>query len=96
MKLAMTSMAVTASICASASEAAFLVASFMQFPLDLGMIHRRAGARTTSGILLGTPHDEYSLDRVPTHANIDDLSVEQQCGGILARVQPVYAQPVEF
>jgi hypothetical protein len=29
----MTSIAVTASICASASEAALLVASFMQFPL---------------------------------------------------------------
>src|ERR1700694_4294882 len=33
MKLAMTSIAVTASICASASEAALLVASFMQFSL---------------------------------------------------------------
>jgi hypothetical protein len=35
----MTSMAVTASICASTSEAALLLASFMQFSLDLGMIH---------------------------------------------------------
>jgi hypothetical protein len=33
MKLAMTSIAVTASICASASEAALLVASFMPFSL---------------------------------------------------------------
>src|ERR1700722_4257671 len=40
MKLAMTSIAVTASICASASEAALLPASFMQFSLDLGTIHR--------------------------------------------------------
>src|ERR1700680_1784326 len=40
MKLAMTSIAVTASVCASASEAAFLVASFIQFSLDLGMTHR--------------------------------------------------------
>jgi hypothetical protein len=38
----MTSIAVTASICASASEAALLVASFMPFPLDLGVTHRRA------------------------------------------------------
>jgi hypothetical protein len=62
MKLAMTSIAVTASICASASEAALLVASFMQFSLDLGVTHRCARARTTVRILLGTPHDEYSLD----------------------------------
>ena len=33
----MTSMAVTAIICASASEAALLVASFMPFSLDLGL-----------------------------------------------------------
>jgi hypothetical protein len=92
----MTSMAVTASSCASASEAAFLVASFMQFSLDLGMTHRCAETRTTDRVLLGTPHDEYSLDRVPTHANIDRLSVEQQCGGILARMQPVYARGMEF
>ena len=32
----MTSIAVTASICASASEAALLVASFMPISLDLG------------------------------------------------------------
>jgi hypothetical protein len=41
----MTSIAVTASICASTSEAALLVASFMPFSfglgsLDLGAIHR--------------------------------------------------------
>src|SRR6185369_7740976 len=35
----MTSIAVTASVCASASEAAFLVASFMPNSLDLGMSH---------------------------------------------------------
>ena len=38
----MTSIAVTASVCASASEAALLVASFMSHSLDLGMTHRRA------------------------------------------------------
>src|SRR6266478_262373 len=42
---AMTSIAVTASICASASEAALLVASFMPFSLDLGVTHRCARTR---------------------------------------------------
>jgi hypothetical protein len=63
MKLAMTSIAVTASICANASEAALLLASFMQFFLNLGMNHhdlRRPG--DAFWLLLGTPHDEYSLD----------------------------------
>ena len=49
MKLAMTSIAVTASVCASASEAALLVASFMSNSLDLGMAHRCAKhAHTTA------------------------------------------------
>src|SRR5260370_32062786 len=43
--LAMTSIAVTASICASASEAALLVASFMPFSLDPGVTHRCARER---------------------------------------------------
>ena len=66
----MTSMAVTASVCASASEAALLVASFMPFSLDLdledpglylGMSHR-CPRRLDDPIdaLLGTPRDEYS------------------------------------
>ena len=38
----MTSIAVTASVCASASEAALLVASFMSNSLDLGTTYRRA------------------------------------------------------
>jgi hypothetical protein len=64
----MTSMAVTAIICASASEAALLVASFMPFSLDLGLgdpdlgvIHRCHKGPTICFDLLGTPHDEYSL-----------------------------------
>ena len=58
--LAMTSIAVTASICASASEAALLVASFMPFSLDLGVtIVARERANDGHG-LLGTPRDEYS------------------------------------
>jgi hypothetical protein len=36
----MTSIAVTASICANASDAALLVASFLSFSLDLGARHR--------------------------------------------------------
>ena len=77
MMLAMTSIAVTASICASASEAALLVASFMPFSLDLdledldledpgldlGTSHRRPRRLDGSiDALLGTPRDEYSLD----------------------------------
>ena len=42
----MTSIAVTASICANASEAALLVACFMSISLDLGAIHR--GVKTHS------------------------------------------------
>ena len=61
MKLAMTSIAVTASICASASEAALLVASFMPISLDLGKTHRCAKAPAMVRFVLGTPHDEYSL-----------------------------------
>jgi hypothetical protein len=62
MTLAMTSIAVTASVCASASEAALLVASFMQFSLDSGKSHRRPRRPDdTIIVLLETPHDEYSL-----------------------------------
>jgi hypothetical protein len=32
----------------------------------------------------------------PHSANIDCTKVEQQCGGILARLQPVYARDEEF
>ena len=56
----MTSIAVTASMCASASEVALLVASFMPvFSLNLGATNRGARTRTTVRILLGTPRDEY-------------------------------------
>jgi hypothetical protein len=51
---AMTSIAVTASICASASEAALLVASFMPVSLDLGVTHRCAR------VALGDGHHFYS------------------------------------
>jgi hypothetical protein len=32
----------------------------------------------------------------PHSANIDRAKVDQQCGGILARLQPVYARRKEF
>ena len=64
----MTSIAVTAIICASASEAAFLLASFMSFSLDsglgdpdMGAFHRCPQRPDDRLDLLGTPHDEYSL-----------------------------------
>ena len=61
-KLAMTSIAVIASTCASISEAALLVASFMPFSLDLGVTHRpRERAHATVRFLLETPRDKYSL-----------------------------------
>ena len=63
----MTSMAVTASMCASASEVALLVASFMPvLSLNLGATDRgakmRKGRRISS---LGTPRAAYSPDKVP-------------------------------
>jgi hypothetical protein len=48
---AMTAMAVTANIRASASEAALLVASFMPVSLDLGVTHRSRDARTMALVL---------------------------------------------
>jgi hypothetical protein len=64
----MTIIAVTAIICASTSEAAFLVASFMPFSLDpglgdphLGAFHRGPQRPDNRLDLLGTPLDEYSL-----------------------------------
>ena len=72
--LAMTSIAVTASICASASEVALLVASFMPvFSLNLGVTHRGAKTRndrqnfysehpaTSLRPVLWSPQGEYRL-----------------------------------
>jgi hypothetical protein len=94
--LAMSSMAVTASICASTSEAALLVASFMRFSLDLGMIHRcPLRPDDPVGFTRNTPRRVFALTS-PHSANIDRPKVEQQYGGNLARVQPVYARREEF
>ena len=92
----MTSMAVTASICASTSEVAFLTASFMRSPLELGTIHRARVGPTIRFALRGTPLDEYSLLASPHSANIDQPKVVQQCGGNLARLQPVHERGMEF
>src|SRR5215468_2874251 len=58
----MTSMAVTASMCASASEVALLVASFMPvLSPNLGATYRGADcAHNRQNFSLGTPRDAYS------------------------------------
>ena len=72
----MTSIAVTASICASTSEAALLVASFMQFSfglgsLDLGAIHRCPQRPDDPvGFTRNTPRRVFALTS-PHSANID-------------------------
>src|SRR5882757_865946 len=97
----MTSIAVTASICASASEAALLVASFMPFSLDLasqdlGMTHRCAKApATVICFTRNTPRRVFALTS-PHSANIDRARIDHQYGGILARSQPVCAHRMEF
>src|SRR5438874_11742024 len=96
----MTSIALTASTCASASDAAGLVAVFMLVSLDLsrsrfgplglllGMTHRGAG-RASDGQILYSEHPSTRFACSSPHsANIDRLKVEQYYGGNLARVQP--------
>lgn len=76
MKLAMTSIAVTASVCASASEAALLVASFMPISLDLGMTHRCAKAHYDGQICTrNTPRRVFALTS-PHSANTDIGRIE--------------------
>ena len=97
----MTSIAVTASVCASTSEVALLMASFIPFsldtaPLDSGVIHR-CPQRPDDLVCFtrNTPRRVFALTS-PHSANIDRDKVDQQCGGILARLQPVYARAVKF
>ena len=62
----MTSMAVTASNCASASEAALLLATFMPTSLDLGMTHRGANAPIDGQIFYPEhPHTIFRFDESP-------------------------------
>src|SRR5258705_6696476 len=91
----MTSIAVIASICANASEAALLVACFMPFSLDLGVTQRGAKRASDGQITRNTPRRVFALTS-PHSANIDRARVEQQYGGNLARPQPVCAGVVEF
>jgi hypothetical protein len=78
MMLAMTSMAVTASIRASASEAALLVASFMPFPPGPGRDSSlRESARTTAGIYSEHPTTIIRFDLGPHSANVDSAKIEQ-------------------
>src|ERR1700686_2570368 len=65
MTLAMTSIAVTASICANASEAARLVASFMQISLDSGVTRRCAECAS---------HGQISYSEHPATSNRLDAS----------------------
>ena len=97
----MTSIAVTASVCASTSEVALLMASFMPFsldtaPLDSGVIHR-CPQRPDDLVCFtrNTPRRVFALTS-PHSANIDCSTVEQQCGGIWAHMEPVYARAMEF
>jgi hypothetical protein len=74
----MTSMAVTASMCASASEVALLVASFMPvLSLNPGATNRGAKTRKVVRFL----HSEHPVPRIrpisPHAANSDCASVEQ-------------------
>ena len=63
--LAMTSIAVTASIFASASEAALFLASFTSNSLDLGISHRGRKARWLTVLYSEHPTDEDSLTESP-------------------------------
>ena len=85
----MTSMAVTASNCASAAEVALLVASFMPvFSLNLGVTLRGAKLRDISrNFTRNTPHIEQSPMMSP-YGNVDCASVEQYCGGNLTPARP--------
>ena len=87
--LAMTSMAVTASICANASELALLVASFMPvFSLNLGVTHRGAKTRNDrQNFYSEHPASSTCLDESPL-GNVDCAKVEQYCGGNLTRAWP--------
>jgi hypothetical protein len=76
MKLAMTIMAVTASICANASEADLFVASFMPFSLDLGISHRcLAKAQWLRYLNSEHPSTIFAL-MTPQSANIDNAKID--------------------
>lgn len=85
----MTSMAVTASICASAAEVALLVASFMPvFSLNLDITIRGAKLRNSrQNFYSEHPASSIRHDESPLGA-VDCASVEQYCGGNLTPAWP--------
>ncbi len=85
----MTSMAVTASMCASASEVALLVASFMPvFSLNLGAtIRGAAGTHGRQNFYSEHPTSSIRLEESPL-GGVDCASVEQYCGGNLTPPWP--------
>jgi len=85
----MTSMAVTASMCASAAEVALLVASFMPvLSLDLGATLRgAAGTHGRQNFYSEHPASSIRLEESPL-GGVDCASVEQYCGGNLTPAWP--------
>jgi hypothetical protein len=85
----MTSMAVTASMCASAAEVALLVASFMPvLSLDLGATVRgAAGTHGRQNFYSEHPASSIRLEESPL-GGVDCASVEQYCGGNLTPAWP--------
>ncbi len=85
----MTSMAVTASMCASAAEVALLVASFMPvLSLDLGAtIRGAAGTHGRQNLYSEHPASSIRLEESPL-GGVDCASVEQYCGGNLTPAWP--------
>ena len=75
MKLAITSIAVTASICANASEANLLGASFMPFSLDLGASHRCPGRGLTAQYFYSEHPSTTLALMTPQSANIDSAKI---------------------
>ena len=85
----MTSMAVTASNCASAAEVALLVASFMPvFSLNLGVTLRGAKTRNDrQNFYSEHPASSIRLHESPL-SGADCAKVEQYCGGNLTPAWP--------
>jgi hypothetical protein len=85
----MTSIAVTASMCASAAEVALLVASFMPvFSLNLGATVRGAkDAQRPSEFYSEHPASSIRLGESPL-GDVDCAKVEQYCGGNLTPAWP--------
>ena len=89
----MTIIDVTASMCASASDVALLVASFMPFPpwtLDTTLRCANTHA-TAAGILLGTPHIDFRFAS-PHSALIDCLEhrrvMRRELGSLMFVLRP--------